>query len=82
MSQINTDIIKVAWSWFLIIISFFLGYMFAIEQWKSTTEEEKRIKRYVEIETKKDAIKIVNISPSIDLIVNWEKSLSGSIELK
>jgi len=80
MNQVKKDILKAGISGFLTIVAFFLWYIFAVEKYSYEQEWEKT--KYIEIKTTKNAIKILSIDEGIDIIVNGQKSNSGSIELK
>jgi len=43
------------------MISFFLGYIFAVEQNNFSLTQERNTKKYIEIQTRKDEIKIVSV---------------------
>ncbi len=80
MNSIKKDILKAFISWILIIIAYYLGYTYAVK--KYSYHQENPDTKYVEIQTSKNAIKIVSIDPWVDIIVDGQKTHSGSINLE
>lgn len=71
--------LKVFISTILIICSFFVWFLFGKEKCNKNTNEEKK---YVNLEIKKTKIDITKNSDDIVILVNWNETLSWSIELK
>jgi len=82
MNTVVKNQLKIFISGSLAIISFFLWYLFSLEQEKLKKQKQESTTKYIEIKTTKNAIKIISIDDGIDIIVNGKKTSSGSISLK
>lgn len=71
--------LKILISTILIICSFFIWYQFAKEKYNKKIEVPKK---YVNLDIKKTKIDITKNSDDIIILVNWQESLSWSVELK
>lgn len=71
--------LKVLISTVLIICAFFVWYLFAKEKYNAKVISPKK---YVNLDIKKTKIDITKNSDDIIILVNWQESLSWSIELK
>jgi len=58
----------------MVICSFFLGYFFAVKQYNFSIVSQNEVAKYIEIQTKKDAIEFIKIDEGIHIIVNGETS--------
>ena len=75
MKKIDRNILKTMISGICIIMSFFLGYIFAILESENSLSESSQ-KKFIEIRTKKDAIEIIEIDPQIQVVLNGELTSS------
>ncbi|MDD3303226.1 MAG: hypothetical protein PHN31_06745 [Candidatus Gracilibacteria bacterium] len=72
--------IKILISTILIIISFFVGYFYN-ERRHNVDNVDKKL-RQVNIEIMKTKLKITKNSDDVDVFVNGEKNLTGSVDIQ
>lgn len=72
--------IKTFISIILIISSFFIWYLFAERKYK--LEKIDETKKQVNVEIMKTKLKITKNDPSIEVFVNGEDYLTGSVEIE
>jgi hypothetical protein len=65
-----------------IVISFFLGYLFAHREYELYYKEKNNTPLYIDVRTTKSSISIEEIPQNVFLRVNGERIQSGSINLK
>ncbi|MFA5917282.1 MAG: hypothetical protein WC850_03570 [Candidatus Gracilibacteria bacterium] len=70
---------KIFISTILIIISFFLGYLFS--ERKHILDKKDTKQRQINIEILKTKLKITKNSDDIDIFINGEKNLTGSVDI-
>lgn len=71
--------LKILISTILIIISFFLGYLFS--ERKHSLDKVDSKQRQVNIEIMKTKLKITKNSEDVDIFINGEKNLTGSVDI-
>ena len=65
-----------------IILSFFLGYVYALREWKIQKDKMSTQPIYIDITTSQKSIKIKNTPQNIFFRIDGELMQSGSIDLK
>ncbi|NDK09287.1 hypothetical protein GW846_00735 [Candidatus Gracilibacteria bacterium] len=78
----KTETIKLLASSMLIILSFFLGYVFAVRQLAIQERNYEQIPVYIDISTSKSSIRIKDSPKNIFFRVNGNIIQTGSIDLK
>lgn len=67
---------------FALVLSFFLGYLFALRKYELAYQEKMQKPQYIDVRTSKKSISLQEIPENIFLRVNGEIMQSGSIDLK
>lgn len=67
---------------FLLLVSFFLGYLFALRQYQIFEQKITETPIYIDVTTSKKSISIKEVPKNIFLRVNGSLIQSGSIDLK
>lgn len=72
---------QLIFSSFLILFAFFLGYVFKTLQYEKNNQVLENTREYVNIIIKKKTLEFIT-SDRVDILINGEKSNSGSITLE